>query len=112
MEDAFGALELACPECQQRLQVPSAAGQRLQQRTSALALGSLILAVMGAFTVVGSAVAVILGLAAIVVILCRRERITGFGFAVSGVVIGVEAQDRLNIAMFHHGDVDGVTGGE
>ena len=59
VEDALAGQTVSCPECQQPLKAPAA--QRPTLRTSAFALASFLLAVVGAFTVVGTIAAVILG---------------------------------------------------
>ena len=57
-------------------------------RTSNFALASFLLAIVGAFTVVGTVAAVVLGLLGAAAILRDRERLGGLGFAVTGVVLG------------------------
>jgi hypothetical protein len=86
-EDALAGQFVACPECQQPLQVPAL--QRPPMRTSGFALASFLLAVVGAFTVVGTVAAVVLGLIAVVRILRDRERVAGLGFAGFGVGLGL-----------------------
>ena len=87
VEDALAGQSVACPECQQPLKAPSF--QRPVVRTSGFALASFLLAVVGAFTVVGTIAAVVLGLIAVVRILRDRERIAGLGFAGFGVGLGL-----------------------
>ncbi len=57
-------------------------------RTSNFALASFLLAIVGAFTVVGTVAAVVLGLIGVASILRDRERLGGLGFAVTGIVLG------------------------
>src|SRR5262249_51230227 len=59
VEDDLAAREVSCPECQARLTVPARASA--PPRTSLLALASAILALVGAFTVLGTVAAVVLG---------------------------------------------------
>ena len=87
VEDALAGQTVACPECQQPLKAP--AGRRPTLRTSGFALASFLLAVVGAFTVVGTAAAVVLGALAVVAILRDRERLAGLGFAAAGIVLGL-----------------------
>jgi hypothetical protein len=87
LEDALAGQEIACPECQQPLKAP-AGTQNQPIRTSGFALASLILAITGAFTIVGTLAAVVLGLVAVVLILRQRDRLAGLGFAVAGIAIG------------------------
>jgi len=63
----------AVPNVQEPLKAPSA--KRPTLRTSGFALASFLLAVVGAFTVVGTIAAVILGFIAVVAILRDRERV-------------------------------------
>jgi len=60
-------------------QAPRTDGQGQPLRTSACALASLVLAVTGAFTLVGTVAAVVLGLVAVVQVLHRREARTSEG---------------------------------
>jgi hypothetical protein len=86
VEDTLAGREVACPECQQPVKVP--ARHKVPRRTSAYALASVVVALVGAFTP-ASLVAVGLGVAALVSISRHRERVTGTGFAVFGIVLGL-----------------------
>jgi hypothetical protein len=88
VEDTLAGQSVSCPECQQTLKAPSSA-QRPTVRTSAFALASFLLAVVGAFTVVGTLAAVVLGFIAVFQILRNRERLAGFGFAACGIILGL-----------------------
>jgi hypothetical protein len=85
-DDALAGRETPCPECQEPVSVPS---ERDPPRTSLLALGSAVLALVGAFTVVGTALAALLGLAGLLQIRRSRERLAGAGLATFGLVAGV-----------------------
>ncbi|HXG10664.1 MAG TPA: DUF4190 domain-containing protein [Gemmataceae bacterium] len=87
VEETFAGRQVACPECQQPLKAPFP--QRVPRRTSGLALASMILAVAGAFTLIGTVVAVVLGVAALVSLRRHRETLAGAGYAVFGIVWGV-----------------------
>ncbi|HVS38157.1 MAG TPA: DUF4190 domain-containing protein [Gemmataceae bacterium] len=87
VDDALAGQTVSCPECQAALKAPAA--HRPAVRTSNFALASFILAIVGAFTVVGSLAAAVLGLIGVGAILRDRERQAGLGFAVTGVVLGV-----------------------
>ena len=87
VDEALAGQSVTCPECQAAVKAPSA--QRPVVRTSGFALASFLLAIVGAFTVVGTAAAVVLGLLAVFFILRDRERQAGLGFAVCGIVLGV-----------------------
>jgi hypothetical protein len=72
------------------LKVPAPAANRSGSgvKTSYWALASAALALLGAFTVLGSLAAVCLGLVALVGILRQRERLAGVGLALFGIVAG------------------------
>lgn len=88
VEETFAGQEVACPECQGPVKAPPAhrAGPR---RTSGYAIASLILALAGAFTVIGTLAAVLLGVAALIQVSRQRQRLAGSGYAVFGIVWGV-----------------------
>jgi hypothetical protein len=87
VEDTFAGQTVGCPECQASIKVPAAAeGAR---RTSGFALASLVLALAGAFTLVGTLAAVLCGLIGLMSIGRSRGRLAGAGFAVFGMLLGV-----------------------
>jgi hypothetical protein len=86
VEDTFAGQAIACPDCGAALKVPPLRPARL--RTSGFALASVVLALVGAFTVVGTAVAAVLGAVALVSIARHRDRLGGAGYAVLGIVLG------------------------
>jgi hypothetical protein len=67
----------------------------------------MVLALVGAFTVVGTVVAVLLGLLAILRIHRERERLAGTGYAVFGIVWGL-AFTALSLFAFSTGELFGV----
>jgi Domain of unknown function (DUF4129) len=85
--ETFAGQSVACPECQQPVRVPAATGARLQ--TSGYALASVVLALVGMFTIVLPALAVLLGLCGLVSIARHRGRIAGTSYAVFGIVLGL-----------------------
>lgn len=87
VDDALAGQEVLCPECQQPLKAP--ARERPPQVTSGWALASVTLALIGAFTVLGTIAAVLVGLIALVRISRQRERVVGVGFALCGIFLGV-----------------------
>jgi hypothetical protein len=87
VEESLAGQEVLCPECQQPLKVP--AREKGPLLTSGYALASIVLALVGAFTLLGTFLAVILGAVALVQISRNRERLTGAGFAVFGIVLGL-----------------------
>jgi hypothetical protein len=88
LEDALAGQEIACPECQAPLKAPAVAESK-PVRTSACALASLVLAVVGAFTIIGTLAAIVCGAAGVVTVLRNRGRVAGLGYAVAGIVLGV-----------------------
>src|SRR5262245_8864590 len=86
LEDTLAGQEVACPECQQPLKAPTL--RTVPLRTSDYALASFILALIGAFTLVGTLAAVVLGVLGLVNVSRHRERVTGAGFAIFGIVAG------------------------
>jgi hypothetical protein len=86
VDETFGGHEVTCPQCQAPVKAP--APTRVPVHTSDWAIASLVLALVGAFTVVGTASAIVLGIIAIVRIQRNRERQAGMGYAVTGIVLG------------------------
>lgn len=86
VDETFAEREVICPECRTHLHAPPAGDPVV--RVSKLALLSFVLALVGAFTVVGTALAAVLGLAACARILGNPHR-AGLPYAVAGVVLGV-----------------------
>lgn len=76
-----------CPECDSPVTVPARAGTPV--RTSGLALASVVVGIVGLFTVVLTVVALVLGVVALLVISRRREQVAGTGYAVFGIVLGL-----------------------
>jgi len=87
IDDKFAGQTINCPDCQTPLQAPTS--ETAGQRTSGLALASMILALVGAFTIVGTIAAIFVGAVALLVISRSSGRIAGRGFAITGIVIGV-----------------------
>jgi hypothetical protein len=87
VDETFAGQTITCPDCQRSLPVP-APGQTAR-RTSGLAIASLVVALLGAFTVVGTLLAALLGGLALLTINRERDRLAGRGFAVTGIVLGV-----------------------
>jgi hypothetical protein len=87
IDDKFAGQQIACPDCQRPLNTPAA--DQPVRRTSGLALASIIVALMGAFTVVGTFAAVVLGILALVQMTGRADRLAGRGYAITGILIGI-----------------------
>jgi hypothetical protein len=86
VEDTLAGQAVACPECQAALRAPPLVRGPL--RTSGFAIASLVLALVGAFTVVGTLAAVFFGVLALGQIRRRRDELTGAGLAVLGIAVG------------------------
>jgi hypothetical protein len=78
---------VACPECKHELRAPGRPAPA-PPRLSFAALLSPLLALAGAFTLVGSGLAALVGLYALAEIRRQPARLTGAPFALAGVVLG------------------------
>jgi hypothetical protein len=87
VEDTFAGQAVSCPECQCSLKTPGLA--RGPIRTSGYAVASAVLSLVGAFTVVLSLVAALLGAVALVDIARQRGRVAGSGYAIFGLICGL-----------------------
>jgi hypothetical protein len=87
IDDKFAGHAIDCPDCQRPL--PTGGSQASRRTTSGLALTSLILALVGAFTLLGTIAAVLVGIAALIQIQRRSDRFAGRRFAVAGIILGV-----------------------
>jgi hypothetical protein len=87
IDDKFSGQTIRCPDCDQSLQAPAL--RRTLQRTSGLALSSFLLALVGAFTVIGTVLAAGLGVLALIDIKRHGDRVTGRPYAITGIVLGV-----------------------
>jgi hypothetical protein len=87
VEDTLAGQEIRCPECAQPLKAPAL--RQAPRRTSGFALASVVLALTGAFTILGTLAAIALGVVALVHVARNREQITGASFAVFGIAVGV-----------------------
>jgi hypothetical protein len=87
VDDTLAGQEVLCPECQQPLKAPAL--DRPPQVTSGWALASIVCALVGAFTVLGTVLAVLLGFYALVHIARNRQRVAGAGLAVTGICLGI-----------------------
>jgi hypothetical protein len=86
VDELLAGKEVPCPECATPVQAPLRAAP---PRTSLWALASLVLALTGAFTLVGTLAAVLVGLWALAVIGRDPQRLKGKGLARAGVGLGL-----------------------
>lgn len=107
VEETFAGQEVACPECHQALRAPRQ--DQAPRRTSGFAIASVILAVAGTFTIVGTLLAVLLGGLALVTIARHRQRFAGAGFAIFGIVWGL-VFTGVSIFAYSQSDLFGLGG--
>jgi hypothetical protein len=86
IDDKFAGKTIHCPDCQRPLQPVAPASDRIL--TSGWALTSLVLALVGAFTLVGTALAILTGFCALRQINRHPDRLVGRGYAISGIALG------------------------
>jgi hypothetical protein len=87
IDETFAGQTVHCPDCQRPLTTPRP--ERAGVVTSGFALASLILALVGAFTLLGTLLAVVFGVLALRDVARRPEQVTGKGYAVAGIALGV-----------------------
>ena len=85
IDEKFAGQTIACPDCNRPLATAPAA---TPPKTSGLALASLLLALIGAFTLVGSLLAMAYGLWGLKQIRRTPEQIGGRRYARAGIVLG------------------------
>lgn len=93
IDEKFLGKEVPCPDCNRPLPTKAAAVPPPLQlpeytRTSGLAVLSLVLALVGAFTIVGTIAAIVVGVFAIKEIAGSSKKLGGVGFARAGIVVG------------------------
>jgi hypothetical protein len=87
IDETFAGQTVHCPDCQRPLTTPRP--ERAGVLTSGFALTSLVLALVGAFTLLGTVLAVVFGVLALRDIARRPGQVTGKGYAVAGIALGV-----------------------
>jgi len=97
VEDTLAGQTVACPDCQTPIAVPVPRRQPL--RTSNYAVASVVLALVLAFTGIGTLLAVLLGVIALIQISLHRDRVTGIGYALFGIVCGTVFTGLFALAM-------------
>ena len=80
VDDTFAGQTINCPDCQRPLATPKP--ERAGVQTSGFAIASLTLALVGAFTLIGTVLAVLFGVLALLGIRRDPDRVTGKGYAV------------------------------
>jgi hypothetical protein len=103
--DTFAGQSVACPECQRPVTVRLP--RRAPPRTSGYALTSVILSLVGAFTIILTVLAIAFGLIALLSIGRHRDQVKGTGYAVFGIVAGA-LFTALTLFAFSKGELFGV----
>jgi hypothetical protein len=86
IDDKFAGQIVPCPDCQKPLN--TRIDEPKDPPVSALALGSLVLALVGGFTIIGSLAAVGLGYLALRQIMREPDKLGGLNFARAGMIVG------------------------
>lgn len=87
IDEAFAGKTVNCPDCQKALHIPRPDKPGVQ--TSGYALASVVLAVAGAFTLVGTLLAVVFGALALRDLARRPDAVTGRRYALAGIALGL-----------------------
>jgi hypothetical protein len=108
VDDRFAGQTITCPDCRRPHQLPAATRPDLS--LSGYALTSLILALIGAFSVVGTLAAVVFGVLALRQIKRQPDQFAGTRLAQAGIVLGClftvaslyiyRAGDRFNLNLW------------
>jgi hypothetical protein len=93
IDEKFLGEQIPCPDCQRSLPTsvpatPPPLELPYYRRTSGLAVLSLTLALVGAFTIVGTLAAIVVGVFAIKEIASKSGKLDGINFARAGIIIG------------------------
>lgn len=87
VDEKFAGQQITCPDCESSLLVPEPAQE--VQHTSGLALASVVAALVGAFTIIGTLAAIAFGVVALLQIKTQPARLAGKNLAWTGIVLGV-----------------------
>jgi hypothetical protein len=90
IDEKFAGQTVPCPDCNKPLQIPTAATavQEAARQTSGWAITSLVLALIGAFTVIGTLLAIGCGIIAQRQIDRQPDKIAGRAYARCGIILG------------------------
>jgi hypothetical protein len=93
IDENFLGKEIPCPDCQRPLPTkgpatPPPLDLPDYHRTSGLAVLSLTLALVGAFTIVGTLAAIVVGVFALREISNKSSKLEGAGYARAGIIVG------------------------
>jgi hypothetical protein len=87
VDERFAGQTVICPDCRKPLTVPVPA-VAAPGRTSGFAIASLVLALVGAFTVVGTILAIVCGAVALWTIRQHPKQLAGQRIAWAGMILG------------------------
>jgi hypothetical protein len=90
VDERFAGKTVTCPDCQKPLDVPAPA-RVPARRTSGFALASLVLALVGAFTLFGTVPAIVCGVLGLWSIARHPQRLAGRNLALAGIALGATA---------------------
>src|SRR5262249_51769649 len=107
IDEKFRGQIITCPDCHKPL--PTVTPPALPRKTSTLAIASPLLALIGAFTLIGPVLAVAAGLWGLRDIGRAPERLAGRRLAKTGIVLGL-AFSVVSIAAFFWADWVGLDG--
>ncbi len=93
IDEKFLGKEIPCPDCHRPLPTKAPPGPPPldlpdYRRTSGLAVLSLTLALVGAFTIVGTLAAIVVGVFALREIAAKSKKLEGLGYARAGIAVG------------------------
>lgn len=93
IDEKFLGKDVPCPDCQRPLPTkappaPPPLDLPDYRRTSGLAVLSLALALVGAFTIVGTLAAIVVGVFALRDIAAKSKKLEGLGYARAGIAVG------------------------
>jgi hypothetical protein len=87
VEESLARQTVSCPECQQPVQAPAVTRRPL--RTSGWAVAGMVCGLVLAFTGIGTVLAILFGILALISIARNREQVVGTGYAIFSIAWGV-----------------------
>jgi Domain of unknown function (DUF4190) len=102
IDDKFAGQVVRCPDC--NLPLDTAPSVRQPSQTSGFALASLLLALVGVFTLIGTIAAIVCGMVGLKQIRRAPEQLGGKRFAQAGIALGV-AGTLATLALLSNADI-------
>lgn len=106
IDEKFSGQTITCPDCRGMINVPTET--EWNQQTSLWALASLVLALVGAFTIIGTVAAIFVGIVALIHIRQNVDRLAGKSYAITGIVLGA-LFTILSITAYSSGEIFGLS---